>query len=1333
MDVEALEYTDVLVGQMGQSVSRELRELLEELSTRQITAVSETIPDVPYNYEDWLVYLERPDQFLTNMAETEEEVRELKRVKRKMLEVNDDLDRALIRLRLPFLDGEAEENLLQSSEWPEIRELLLLFESRFIPRIPGIVCLLERANNHLYKGKPFVGVEERYGFVDVVDAMGFTEDTILRGASASSRSLSEGLFQPTFDALERADGERLIQIAGDALVPVRQVESLEDERKNHLGFMANVACGLKVPCHITIGEGRFMEIVTPSGKLLILGEAFDRAEAVQGLSKDGINVGDNSIIIFFDEKGDIHYLEVDDYLDERSLPDDSQIQFFMGADTDEIKNDPAVILDGVRRQMALTASPMSFEALQSKETVERSAISLYAQAPIESDNPDEYPQEIFKWEKQLMQLAQKYNAKVKFFTLNGGKKSGILIFGAQGSSQINKEERSARCANELLGFYPTSQIGLKQGAIHVSNMGEKDVSGVQELVSDAVNGSHRLATCLGVPGIRMDQTTYELFKQRGILIVEEKSEEIELKTYGLQTVLVGLGFEIEEIDSYVREDKVEELVGLVSGADVNSVRQWNLTGEFGAGQVSVLQAAAQQLQSEHGMQIVVLSEHHDHSYYSGLRQVFSSIFADIEEFSDWLEKTGAPAGQVEIWKMLFGELVGGEEIFLLNHFDYAKPELANLLSFFGENFGVACPHWAGMDGVSQDVLFDSEVIVIGVDCEAAPESVNFENVPLAEALKIVAFYLEVPIQEIGYSEVAHALVQLVSDMGSYNPMVLEVLIKDWLREGVVMVGSTEFVWDRLDLDRKVSQLENIVSHYSDQLKRMASRTLLGIALAMGEFSEEELRLAASPPIQDFEPLLLELQQVGIFRDGEVAFRESYFVTTGRQIQELRVERRYADVVERNLRRAVSEDQIPFEKYLRTCGNMGIGWTRPVLQASFSQLKEAFQAQNLFEVMDIGQQILEIEDEEALKGFELIDFSELLQLFNYLIETKIILGESVEQELELALKIVGFIPAKMKKDLFADVARLLGLQTEAMYRSNSDLEAHGQAVADLKMHFDRGFKFRKFPFITGVLALYDAKLAYRRADSPEEKNKLSYIDKAIVGLGSLDPVGIEPFDSDVKRFRLQAEGYRLLELGESQELGNVQVYIRKVTEFLDSQEDVESSHQKEANMQLALFLARAFMAPKAEPISLAEGERVSRKIIKRAKENHFRDAGLKGYGYLIDVPKIRGGKLMEEGRYEQAYYELGRMERIWDDMKALAAPLRDQESVARMLLKSQLTWAFGLMDQYVCLERLGESPAPILHRLKKQWDELQIFREKHPRAWLECSSLIPRLTNFLGAH
>ncbi len=1334
---------ELVSGEVDPAITSYIRGLAD---TASVSVITQTTPEEPDNYEDWIGHLEKPAHFLTDMHEAEGIVRELKRVKRKLDAVDDNLDKALLRLRFPLLDEVQEAQVLESAEWPEMRELLLLFELRFIPRIPGIVYLLQRANDYLYRGKSFVGMDDCYGFLDIYDAKGFTAATMTVGASASARNLADGLYGPTFDALESREGtEVLLATAGDALVVGRAIDLEGGElegtvREQHLRFIANVARGLRVPCHVTSGFGRYGVVVTPGGELVVFGEAVDRSELGQGMSKDAEEEVANSRMIVCGPDGS-EILGVTEHACSTPVNDISQIHFFEGMEEGDFKDNfaaegPEFLLNGMRQQMALMAAPMSREALQSKETVERSAISLYIQAPSEARGQAGCYAEILKWEDQLKSIAKKYNARVKGPTVGNGKKSGILIFGAQGSSQINKEERSALCANELLELEPEGQIGLKEGAIHISNMGEGAVSGVQEVISDAVNGSQRLATVYLEDGqtarIRMDRATYELFRARGIVMDEGREEDVELRTYGQVEVCLGEGFKMEGVSSYLRENKVEEVVTLVSEADPEAKRQWNLAGEFGTGRAAVLYESVRRLQSVHGMQMAVLPEHHDRSSYAGFRQVLDSVFATPEEFKNWLDKSDAPPGQRALWEILFQELhADQQELYLLSNPEYARPELAGLLRALGQNFGVACPGWGQMDRVSREILLDSEIILLAIDCPAAGETVKFGDIEVAEVIGILSFHLEMPAAQVWTSGIMRTLRKMVEVGGAYNPMTVEVLVKDWLRQGILTKGTVNFDAGKVDRARRVPRLEHMVTYYADKLKRASSRTLLGIALALGSFSLDELRVASMPPISEFGEAATELQNTGIFVSGGIGFSQPYFVPTGRHLQELMPSRGHAVMVERNMRNALRRGHFEFDKYLEACGCIGMSTSRSVIGKVIERMEGGGGGQSLLRVMDTGQQFMDLGiSAEAVKRFRVEDFSVILRIYNRLIEAKLVLGEDVEGDLGQALALKEQIPEEMEKDLFEDAGRLLDLRAEAIYKANRDLEGHAEAVEALGEHYERGGEIGAVPdnpsLAAGSILLHQAKLAYRQADNHGEDmpTRISHIDGAICLLGDkLGPLQIEPFDSDVQRLLLQSKGHRLLDLIKCTDRDELTGYIGEVRGFLTDQPANGGSEQQEANLQLALFLARAYMLPRDNPIDIEQAERVARKIIEQARSSNFRDAGLKGYNYLMNAPEIKAEGLIAAGQHKVAVKEISRMEQMWEEMQALAAPLKRQEGVAGTLLASQLTWAFGLEEQRKSLIILGQPVAETVHKLKNEWAEIQEYAGSHPLVWARYSGYI----------
>ena len=107
----------------------------------------------------------------------------------------------------------------------------------------------------------------------------------------------------------------------------------------------------------------------------------------------------------------------------------------------ELASDPEMLERELRSEMAMLASTVTQYAIRNENPIERRATAVAITA---KSNTEATGENIIAWEEKIERIAQKYGGTVIYLDLTEDKKEAIVAFGAQGSSPLFQEERSAR-------------------------------------------------------------------------------------------------------------------------------------------------------------------------------------------------------------------------------------------------------------------------------------------------------------------------------------------------------------------------------------------------------------------------------------------------------------------------------------------------------------------------------------------------------------------------------------------------------------------------------------------------------------------------------------------------------------------------------------------------------------------------------------------------------------------------------------------------------------------------------------------------------------------------
>ncbi|MFA6528959.1 MAG: hypothetical protein WCT46_05480, partial [Candidatus Gracilibacteria bacterium] len=941
-----------------------------------------------------------------NLRTAETEIAKSKMVAATMEREKCDLTMALIKLRLPFLSDKQAEALKETPTFiNKIRPLLILFEYRFLNRIPGLVYLLEEATKTL-NGEKFNGTRKYTGTVIRIDIAEFSKSTREEGEGPTAERLGNKFYPHLYDVLRRFPGIKFIKSIGDEVICVS--ETANESELN--AFMQAVAQRTKtdgVGTHTGIAQGDFEITITPGGKVVINGEASERALAAQKESKRIQSVEGETTSRIFWNKNEIEQIEIPE--EDIVLPDppiESAINFCRNlqnrATLTQLATNPETLEKEIRAQMSMLAATITDYALKSETPVEREATVLAL-----NTTPQE-GEDVFKWEKRMEEMAEKYGGKVIYIDFHKDKKAEVIIaFGTRGSDQFHKEERALKCANELAKAETNCRIGIESGSIYISDSGRAGE------VSDAINRAVRFAN--------------HEDPQHKIRIGEETTKKCKLAndTYNQIDVTIKHVKEPQSITTcdevqisseeqgYTRTKESRDLAAQIGAKLGETTTHFDITGEIEMGQDGILQETARILEEEHRLTAVKLGRHHDrHRSYSSIGQLLTTLFGERESFEAWAEKQGLDESQRGLWTNLYMELEGISEPRILNTPEVAKGELTAILKRL--NLCVTCERFDSLDALSQEILKESPKVLITTKGNETNNSYKLEGLSAEEAADIAIDRLKIPAgintSELRRNLSGHFKANLRTVKGrKYNLTMVRIVTEELLKSGALQVGTNSFnkALAQSKQNQELSlflrafvtkQIEDFINNHPES----EAISFLKRAMLMENCQDDQLVDVIG---QDgWERQKRNLVEAGILEDSEgIVFSYGFFPEIGRTLRtgrnELMPDEKAEIEMSARSSTGFNQESFPFSRYLTICERMGIALTPEVIEATATHAKEGMNRNQVLATMDTCQQFLETNRE--IHAVAPAQVGNLLSIHFNLIWSKILLGLEIEDDIKRA--------------------------------------------------------------------------------------------------------------------------------------------------------------------------------------------------------------------------------------------------------------------------------------------------------------------------------------------
>ncbi len=1290
----------------------------------QLTGLHEKLGIIlgnPHNYTSWSKALETPENF-ANLDKIEKQIREHPE---RYLTLNEALTRtggnlnyALLQLLIPQLTEEQTKRIEESEAFKKLRPLLLLFLYRFPSRINGIVYLLEQATKQdcqdLETRERFVGTKKHKGSVIRIDMKEFTTHTHHQGEAATAELMRMNFYPPFFEVVRCYPNVKFIDTIGDEIVCVIENPQGDEDAK----FAQDLAAKFTVDTHIGIGRGDYEVTITPHGKVVVGGEASDASLTVQKTTAKGDK---ESKIHVRDYDRTIQHHKPSQTLDLPEPPASSAIHFFRGIPLENLEdmlNDPNELLEAVKQQMAMVACPITQTALRLENPIELKATTLCVTAPVaESGN-------VISWEAQLEELAAQYDGTVLHLEISEGKRKGIIVFGALGSSPFDKEERIARCTKQLTATVPDCKIGIASGPMLISDTSKEGT------ISDSVNRAARLAhaddskrVAKKRPGdpelgqVRMDAETAENLRKAGIIPEGEFTDlELQIKGTGRQRTTTCEGLEIQSTEHrYVRRAEVTRLVTEIKAAlrskDPTTQLHFNLEGPSGMGQREILKTAAKELGElgDNRVQVIELTgprlagDRQKHESYNGIGELITQrLFPTEDDLKIFMDQHAIAEDSVQRlrWISLYRELGNRQtRTNILGSTTTAKAEIISILRTF-ENLGVACERIDRMDDVSREILKESGVILMTTSCPSATHNLELKGVTLEEAAAITA-------HELGTESAPEEIGGLISSRipadvnGLFNPMLVEALIDDLIKVETIREGDDSYFnaapAETVEASQSVTQLQQGMVHTKlARINDPAADELLRTAIMLGNCTRAELETALGEPLQ--ESSIAHLTEIGILvgspTEAAITFAASFPVEVASRMHQL--DEAAIPNLETRIRGNIEEGgDLSLGRYLEICRKVNMHTSANAIRLTAVQARTMLDQGRKIETMDVCEQFFEMNHDLIIAPAfarkmtpEIVE--DILQIHYALIEAKIAVGRSPACDLarlrefnaplasftEYHIQDLSSAEADPRLRRMSPIARgeYFLLACKAAYRAKDD-ETLERLIPQLELHYPEHLRD---VFATTEIALLKAQLHYRLADKQKQSDaataikvetRKAEVGKALEELDKIDMTSIKEtsLEKVVTCFKFQVEGYSLLEAGISDDPDAIPDYIRRLSTYLDANQDEYG--EDENLLEAELYLVRAEIGKVLGTMmpQLAKGEALTatladfrnadariRRNLEASRNNGYVKTTLKSLNYFMNVvffqnllqgkkydPAIALDMLTEEG--EAAYQESARIQ------------------------------------------------------------------------------------------
>ncbi len=1134
--------------------------------------------------ETWREILKRPGDFLPSTEIAETEIRKDPMVQEMMAIVEGEgieenvLYHAVLRLTLPGIPLEQINPIINNAAFVQIWQQLLVLRYLGFHKVLGFPFWSRLISKHMFENGPLIGTQEYpNGSVILSDMASSTTRTHEDDVEAAEEHTRRNFHIPYFWVLRYFPDVFFLKSAGDDMHAV----SLESDAKV-VEFAQAVATKIgKEGVHIGISQNGHVLVITPYGRVIILGKGWEEANAVQ---KPGTvqNVSlDRGAIHVHTAENRIINVEPNPELGKLPRPPaESQMQLFMGEAAHtalaELSKDPPRLAEVLREYTAHLYSTTDPAAFRLENPVQRDAIGVYIEAPTEASAPENWGRSFLKWEEDLERLAQKYHAKVLSPEMNSKSKTGFLVFGTLGRSSFKQEERAVRCMQELAMNHPDCKISGEKGTVQFSDTSKqpeysKTFSSIVRMLKDKSPGlgpmriGPTLGAALSAKGFGTEQVTFKALNLRGI---------------GVQVILTGtledLKFPSEE-KRYVRADEVtrfvEEIKALArTNRDCSLSIDITQTEAYGLGLTRILTEAARklgELGDKKRIEVVPLQEDRERGdSYADVGRVLGTLFPRLEDFKFWMDKNEVNEDQKLLWRNLYKELTTPEEYNdtqILENPGVAENILTAIFKTIGR-VGVVCEDMSRMDEMSKGFFKSIPVILITTGLpEEADHSLELGGVTLDEAMEIAKHNLEGknPPEELR-PYIERTLARGRDDL--YNPTAIELLIKH-LRS-VNALSDRERGWELREEQVDAATVHATLDAFFDRLVATrideargrsvpAINLLSTMVLLESPCPLEELKIAAPHYTQEAEDVLVECKILAPRTgDGDpVRFVAPFFAERARaQLQSNGIEE-----LEARLRAGV-DDGFRISHYLGVCQKIGMQLTPETSTLVAVHAKAALDRHDISEAMETCEGFLAMNSEtirENLRELGPTNIGNILEIHYTLIEARLMAGFSVEENLENLSKLIVSIdgevreaglcilignhetkhPSKVKRaeDLYSldSTGRYLHLTAQTAFQ-DQDHKTFGDCIEALQQHYAGRHETDIDPVTKVRNKLAKARFHYRQAEALSRNPKTR--DQAIESINSaikeLFEIDLEEIRSETRlvskvvESRITAIGYKL---------------------------------------------------------------------------------------------------------------------------------------------------------------------------------------------------------------
>ncbi len=1241
-------------------------------------------------------------------------------------EFHGHVGKALLKQAIPSMPKDRIDLIANLPGFDQLEAKLVVWKTRIMPRTPGVTYFLEKATQHLYyqEGGDFVDRREYKGFVFRIDIRGFTESVARRGAKATSQTYAEHFFKPLFEILRSYPGIKFMKTIGDEVI----LTSTEITEQQAIDFSAILTSRLTgVEAHIGIGNEQFSTTITPEGQLVIQGPAMEDALEAQEISKNTPPEGLKKVYLSAIDNG-IVTIPIDSHPPLPAAPTHSAMHFFKGLALQRLEavfqREPEHLLESLDRhitkQMALVASTMPQTSIEMERTTERRATSLYLKAPNINGTSEEA---LIKWEKEAKQIAEKYQSSVLFIDVTSKTKVAIIIFGAQGSTPFDQEERASQCANELTTTYHGSVAGIETGDILISSM-----EGSIETYANCVNISARLVYTNDskkaqgdgtIQPIRLGPNAAARFRRQGIKVGTDESI-VNLQIKGIEgrvPIKTGTSLRIAEtVEGYIRQDIVEALVSHIEGHETGA--HINVSGDPGIGKTRAISVTGKKLRESLEMAVAELPRYHNkHKSYDGIAKVLEELFPTEDDLLAWSESQGIGETQMELWRTIFREVQGVQNPKLTQDINSTKEQIRKLLQQIGKT-AVICPNFRELDNVSKEILQESQITLITTGAETAEAHHQAKGISQEEALKIVASKLE-----IGASLLPQEIADFIGENeAGHNPLLVEALAEALIETGALTRDPLAFNKEKAEsIPTHANVKEFQLDHVRDKIRTIEgdAMSLLKTAVMFGGFSLTEFDILR-PILPAHAIQVLEEERI-LTQNGSIKFLQPFFVEIGRTLPETRLDLEEAKLKELLLRKHCLPNGLQVPRYFEAMESIGLGLSTEVVSTIKNHSNELINKERAIEAMDITEQFIStLPAQLPIETLNEGTLNHIAQIAVNRVKAKITLGRSTVDDMRETQELFAQYRKSERgtKALGQLEGELIDLKCKAAYtaqRTDDLIEAVNELMTFYTENPPTGQNLLVIP---AAISLRKAQKYYRIAgqEGLTLDERREHMKQAMRELRFAMPATrMRSYLSDeIKKFKVAADNYDIFSLRNRDPEREAQ-HIAEAQQLLNPE-----SVKREDLYYIGLALIRS-LAMKGD---IEEAQQTAQNNLQTAKERCYTDIALKTLNYLLNVIQIKGEKAAGNDTLQGINILMNENEEAYSELIQIQSELssRDLEGASTTILTSidtnlgSLTEALKLLEANPWLIANNTMLAfNLLETTRSRLEELRKFAEEHPQA------------------